>query len=63
LCRREVETTALAVLALLAGLGYLMAFLPPAPVRRIWQASATVEYTKELIARSDSDVLCITNTK
>lgn len=44
------------MLAIAAGLGYLFAFLPPAPVRAIWQAQTTVDYTRDLIARSRQPV-------
>lgn len=52
----SVGTQVAAVLAVLAGLGYLFAFLPPAPIREIWQAGTTVEYTRNLIARSRDEV-------
>jgi signal transduction histidine kinase/CheY-like chemotaxis protein len=47
------------LMALLAGLGYLFAFLPPRVVREIWQARTTVEYTRDLIARSREPVASI----
>ena len=43
-------------LAFVAGLGYIFAFLTPAPIQRILHAHTTVEYTNELIARSDASV-------
>ena len=43
-------------LAFLAGLGYVMAFLAPGPIRRIWQAQTTVQYTRQLIALSSENV-------
>lgn len=43
-------------LVLLAGLGYFLAFLTPAPVRRIWHASTTVDYARALISRSGDPV-------
>jgi signal transduction histidine kinase/CheY-like chemotaxis protein len=46
-------------LVLLAGVGYVLAFLTPGPIRRIWQASTTVEYTRVLIARSGEPVASI----
>ena len=39
-------------LALLAAIGYLIAFLPPGPVRQIWQAATTVTYQRELLAHA-----------
>lgn len=52
----ELSRIAGAGLALLAGVGYVFAFLTPGPIRRIWQASTTVEYTRGLIARSSAPV-------
>ncbi|HEX5148003.1 MAG TPA: response regulator [Candidatus Limnocylindrales bacterium] len=52
-------TVAASVLAVVAGLGYLCAFLPPAPIREIWQARTTVEYTRNLIGRSREPVPAI----
>jgi signal transduction histidine kinase/CheY-like chemotaxis protein len=43
-------------LALLAGCGYLIAFMPPLAVRRIWQAGSTVDYQGHLISRSDATI-------
>ncbi len=43
-------------LALLAGCGYLVAFLPPAAIRQFWQASATVGYQHALLSRSGDTV-------
>ena len=47
------------VLALLAAVGYLVAFAPPAAIGRAWQASGTVGYVRRLIemAGSPPDVL------
>jgi anti-sigma regulatory factor (Ser/Thr protein kinase) len=44
------------VMAVIAGLGYLVAFVPPALVREIWQARTTVDYMRDLIARSREPV-------
>ena len=55
----ELTRATAAILALVAGIGYLLAFLTPGPVRRVWQASATVEYTRQLIARSSEPVSSI----
>ena len=52
----DVTRGATAVLALLAGVGYFLAFLTPGPVRRVWQARTTVEYTRLLIANSSEPV-------
>jgi len=54
-----IGTTIASVMAVIAGLGYLIAFIPPAPVREIWQARSTVEYTRNLIARSREPVPAI----
>lgn len=43
-------------LALLAGLGYIVAFMPPTVLRRVWQAGATVAYQEELLGRVGSSV-------
>jgi signal transduction histidine kinase/CheY-like chemotaxis protein len=42
-------TVAALVLALMAAIGYLIAFAPPAPVGRAMQASATVGYVRRVI--------------
>jgi signal transduction histidine kinase/DNA-binding response OmpR family regulator len=55
----ELSRATAAILALAAGIGYLLAFLTPGPMRRVWQASATVEYTRQLIARSSEPVSAI----
>jgi signal transduction histidine kinase/DNA-binding response OmpR family regulator len=55
----EVSRATAAGLALLAGIGYVFAFLTPAPIRRTWQAATTVEYTQSLIARSGEPVPAI----
>ena len=52
----ELSRATAAGLALLAGIGYLFAFLAPGPIRRIWQARTTVDYTQQLIARSSDPV-------
>jgi signal transduction histidine kinase/CheY-like chemotaxis protein len=39
-------------LALLAGVGYLVAFMPPLAVRRVWQAGSTVDYQRRLLSRT-----------
>jgi signal transduction histidine kinase/DNA-binding response OmpR family regulator len=44
------------VLALLATCGYLVAFVPPASIRRLWQAGATVRYQHDLLRRSGDRV-------
>jgi signal transduction histidine kinase/CheY-like chemotaxis protein len=40
------------VLALAAGCGYLVAFLPPRRVQEVWQATSTVAYGRALLGRS-----------
>ena len=53
----DLAQSLVAFLALLAGIGYVLAFLTPGPIRRVWQAGTTVEYTRELIARSGASVV------
>lgn len=53
----DVAQDVVAILALLAAIGYVLAFLTPGPIRRVWQAGTTVEYTRELIARSGEAVV------
>jgi signal transduction histidine kinase/CheY-like chemotaxis protein len=55
----EVSRITGVALVLLAGVGYSLAFLTPGPVRRTWQASTTVGYTRVLIARSGDPVASI----
>ncbi|HZC33113.1 MAG TPA: response regulator, partial [Candidatus Bathyarchaeia archaeon] len=43
-----VANVALA-LALVAAIGYLVAFMPPAAIRRLWQAGPTVQYQHRLL--------------
>ncbi len=50
-----VVTVALA-LAVLAGFGYIVAFMPPTVLRRVWQASATVGYQRDLLDRAGASV-------
>jgi signal transduction histidine kinase/DNA-binding response OmpR family regulator len=57
----ETTRAATSILALVAGIGYFLAFLMPGPVRRILQARTTVEYTRQLIARSSEPVGVIWN--
>jgi signal transduction histidine kinase/CheY-like chemotaxis protein len=47
------------LLALAAAIGYLVAFVPPRPIRRVWQASTAVEYGRALIDRSAEPVATI----
>jgi len=55
----DLSRATAAGLALLAGIGYLFAFLAPAPIRRIWQARTTVDYAQQLITRSSDPVPAI----
>jgi signal transduction histidine kinase/CheY-like chemotaxis protein len=53
----RAATTPVAIgLAFLAALGYIVAFLPPPAMRRIWQSSATVAYGQRLIEGSAGSV-------
>ncbi|HKG57637.1 MAG TPA: response regulator [Candidatus Limnocylindrales bacterium] len=45
-----------AALALVAALGYLVAFVPPDAVQRVWQAGTAVAYTPKLIADAGGPV-------
>jgi len=56
---KESLTLVGGLLALTAAIGYLVAFVPPRAIRRIWQASTTVEYGRSLIARSAEPVAAI----
>jgi signal transduction histidine kinase/DNA-binding response OmpR family regulator len=51
-----VSRSVAVVLALVAGIGYLVAFLPPLRLRRFWQAGPTLEYSRALLARPDAAV-------
>jgi signal transduction histidine kinase/CheY-like chemotaxis protein len=50
------STSVAVVLALIAGIGYLIAFLPPLRLRRFWQAGPTLDYSRGLLARTDAPV-------
>jgi signal transduction histidine kinase/CheY-like chemotaxis protein len=50
---------ATAVLALLAAVGYVIAFVPPGFVQRVWQAGLAVEYVPALIADAGEPVATI----
>jgi signal transduction histidine kinase/DNA-binding response OmpR family regulator len=43
------------LLALLAGVAYVVAFLPPAWLRRLWQATAAYDYGQELLAAAPTE--------
>jgi signal transduction histidine kinase/DNA-binding response OmpR family regulator len=43
---------ALRLMALLAAIGYWIAFLPPRPLRRIWQSTAAFSHSERLLAAS-----------
>ena len=55
---QAMRSVALGV-ALLSGIGYVVAFVSPTFIRHIWQAGATVDYQRELLARSGADVEAI----
>ncbi|HEY7523995.1 MAG TPA: response regulator [Candidatus Limnocylindrales bacterium] len=44
------------LLALLAAAGYLVAFLPPASIARLWQAGPTIAYQHALLGRAGEPV-------
>lgn len=50
-----VATASAQVVALVAALGYVVAFLPPAWLRRAWQASAGLSFLERLAAVSPSE--------
>ena len=52
----EVAKAVALGLLCLAGLGYLVAFVPPRPMRSTWQAGATVAYQRQLLDRSGGTV-------
>ena len=52
----DATTTVALVLALLAGSGYLVAFMPPLAIRRLWQAGSTVDYQRQLLSRTDLSI-------
>jgi signal transduction histidine kinase/DNA-binding response OmpR family regulator len=56
---KDTLTLAGGLLALAAAVGYLVAFVPPTAIRRVWQASTTVEYSRLLIDRSAASVTSI----
>ncbi len=43
---------AIRIAALLAAIGYWIAFLPPRPLRRLWQATAAFNHSERLLAAS-----------
>jgi signal transduction histidine kinase/CheY-like chemotaxis protein len=45
------------VAALLAAIGYVVAFLPPAPLRRVWQGMAAYRYGLELLGAAPATAL------
>jgi signal transduction histidine kinase/DNA-binding response OmpR family regulator len=51
-----VSSSVAVALALIAGTGYLVAFLPPVRLRRFWQAGPTLDYGRALLARPDAPV-------
>ena len=50
-----VGNAAARVLALVAGIGYVLAFMPPRALRRIWQSGAGYRFTQQLLATSAGD--------
>ena len=55
----DAATTVALALLLLAGGGYLIAFVPPVMIRRIWQAGSSVAYQRDLLVRSGVSVEAI----
>ncbi|MCI0345879.1 MAG: response regulator [Chloroflexi bacterium] len=45
--------------ALLAAAGYVVAFMPPLPLRRAFQATATIGFLRRLVSRSEDSVEAI----
>jgi signal transduction histidine kinase/DNA-binding response OmpR family regulator len=52
----EAISTAAMLVALLSGFGYIVAFVPPTLIRRVWQAGAAVDYQRELLVRAGARV-------
>ena len=52
----SVVTTVSRVVALLAAVGYVIAFMPPPSARRVIQAGASVDFLKRLVAGSGASV-------
>jgi signal transduction histidine kinase/CheY-like chemotaxis protein len=50
-----VGNAAARIFALIAGVGYVIAFIPPAALRRIWQSGAGYRFTQELLATGADD--------
>ncbi len=48
----DVANTAALLMIVIAGAGYLVAFVPPRAIRSIWQAGATVGYQHDLLDRA-----------
>ena len=55
----ETANTVSLLMVLIAGAGYLVAFVPPRPIRSIWQANATVGYQHDLLDRAGQPVEAI----
>ena len=51
----EVPTVVSRLLALAAGLGYLVAFIPPSPLRRLQQRAVAFDLGQQLITAPDGD--------
>jgi signal transduction histidine kinase/DNA-binding response OmpR family regulator len=51
-----VAVTVALALTLVSGAGYLIAFVPPSAVRKLWQAGAAVTYQRALLERSGASV-------
>lgn len=45
----ELTSALIAISGLLAAFGYLIAFIPPRPLRRFWQAGTAMDYARRLI--------------
>ena len=52
----EAVTAVTRITALLAAIGYVVAFMPPPSARRLIQASATVSFLRRLVARGGDSV-------
>jgi signal transduction histidine kinase/DNA-binding response OmpR family regulator len=52
----DIGKTATISLLLVSALGYYIAFLPPGPLRRAWQASVTVDFVTRLLAAAHQPV-------
>jgi signal transduction histidine kinase/DNA-binding response OmpR family regulator len=56
---RDASRVIAGVLALVAGIGYLLAFLPPRSLRAFWQAGIALEHGRDLVSAANEPVATI----